>query len=85
MYHANVNVNSIGENVNQIKIGITTNVDVSVKIWKNINMCIKDYFWNPATRSCENSKYLASIIDNSVIWWHEIMEETKIVPANFNE
>ena len=32
MYHANVNVNLIGENVIQINSPITINVDVSVKI-----------------------------------------------------
>ena len=32
MYHANVNVNLIGENVIQINGPITINVDVSVKI-----------------------------------------------------
>ena len=32
MYHANVNLNLIIENVIQIKRGITINVDVSVKI-----------------------------------------------------
>ena len=32
MYHANVNVNLIVENVIQINGGITINVDVSVKI-----------------------------------------------------
>ena len=33
MYHANVNVNLIEENVIQINGGITINVDVSVKIF----------------------------------------------------
>ena len=33
--------------------------------------------------SCENGKYLANIIDDSVIPYDEIMEET--VPTNFNE
>ena len=32
MYHANVNVNVIEENVIQIKSGITINLDASVKI-----------------------------------------------------
>ena len=27
----------------------------------------KDYIWNPATCSCENGKYLASMMDDSVI------------------
>ena len=36
MYHANVNLNLVVENVILIKSGITINVDVTVKIWKNI-------------------------------------------------
>ena len=36
MYHANVNLNLVMENVILIKSGITINVDVTVKIWKNI-------------------------------------------------
>ena len=36
IYHVNVNVNLIVESVIQIKSGITVNVDVSVKIKKNI-------------------------------------------------
>ena len=43
------------KSVIQIKSGIAMNVDLSVK-----NQ-------NPATRSCEIGKYLASIIDDSVI------------------
>ena len=42
--------------------------------WKNYNICEKDYIWNPATHSCENGKYLASIIDNSVITCDEIID-----------
>ena len=34
----------------------------------------KDYIWNCATCSCENSKYLASSIDNSVITCDEIID-----------
>ena len=37
------------------------------KFWcecKKHHRCEKDYTWNPATCSCENGKYLASIIDN---------------------
>ena len=42
----------------------------------------KKYIWNPAICNCKNRKYLASIIDNSVIMCDEIMEETKIIPKN---
>ena len=37
-------------------------------------MCEKDYIWNLATCNCENSKYLASIIDDSVIKCDEIID-----------
>ena len=43
----------------------------------------KDYIWSPATCSCENRKYLASILDDSMITWNEIIEET--VPTDFND
>ena len=36
MYHTNVNVNSIVENVTLIKIGITINVGVNVKIRQDL-------------------------------------------------
>ena len=32
-------------------------------------ICEKDYVWNPGTCSCENGKYLASIMDDSAIKW----------------
>ena len=45
----------------------------------------KDYIWNPNTCSCVNGKYLASIIDDSVITSYEIIEETKKpIPLNCN-
>ena len=34
---------------------------------KNYQKCKKDYTWNPSTCVCENSKYLKSIADTSVI------------------
>ena len=65
------------------------------KCWcecKKHSTCEKDYIWNPATCSCKNGKYLASVSD-SVITCDEIKdveaksfdEETKTVPKNFNE
>ena len=79
----------MGENVIRINDGITINVDVSVK--KHI--CEKKYIWNPATCSCKNGKYLASIMDDSAITCDEIIDmkaklndkETKTVQTNFNE
>ena len=49
------------------------------------HVCRKKFFFNPATCSCINSKYLASIIDNSVIMCDEIIEETKTATTNFNK
>ena len=48
-------------------------------------MCQKDYIWNPVTCNCENGKYLASVIDDSVIMCDDIIEETKTVTTSFNE
>ena len=45
-------------------------------------MCGKDYVQNPATRNCENGKYLASIMDDSVVIYDEI---TDLKETNFNE
>ena len=39
----------------------------------------KYYIWNPATCSCEDGKYVGSIIDDSVITYDEVIEETKTV------
>ena len=52
---------------------------------KKHRICEKDYIWNPATCSCEKRKYLPSIIDDSVITYDKIIEETNTVPTNFNE
>ena len=41
VYHTNVNVNLVVENVIQIKSGITINIDVCPKIWKNVK-CVKN-------------------------------------------
>ena len=52
-------------------------------------ICEKDYALNPATCNCENGKYLASIIDDSIITCQEVIksneEEIKTIPTNFNE
>ena len=47
------------------------------KCWcecKKHHICETDYIWNPATCSWKNSKYSASIIDDSVITCDEIIE-----------
>ena len=45
----------------------------------------KDYMWNPATCSCGNGQYLASISDNSVITCDEIIEKTETILTYFHE
>ena len=53
----------------------------------------KDYIWNPTTCSCKNGKYLANIIDNSMITCEQIVDtetklynnETKTVTKKLNE
>ena len=71
MYHAYENVNLMEEIVVEINGGITINADVSVK---NVMYVKKKIVWNPATCSCKNGKYLASIMDDSSITCDEIKE-----------
>ena len=56
---------------------------------KKRRVCEKDHIWNPVTCSCENGKYLASIMYNSAITCDEIIEsyneEAKTFPTNFNK
>ena len=56
---------------------------------KKGQLCKKNYFWNPATCSCVNGKYLPSTIDDSAITCDEIIgsydKEAKNIPKNFNE
>ena len=58
----------------QIKSGITINDDVGEKIRKSIMRAKKDYISNPATCNYEKSKYLASIIDDSLITCDKIID-----------
>ena len=45
--------------------------------------------WKPSKCICENGKYLASIMDDSMITCDEVInsydEEIKTIPINFNE
>ena len=63
--------------------GEKCNSDQSECACKKHHICEKDYIWNPATCSCKNGKYLASIIDDSVITSHEIIDAD--VQAKSNE
>ena len=78
-----------GKNVIQINGGIRTHVDECQKH----HVCEKYYIWNPATCSCKNGKYSASIMDDSEVMCDEFInaeaksnsEETKTILTNFNE
>ena len=74
--------NLMAANITQIKNGITKNGNVSVNIQKNIKCEKKNYIWNPAACSCENGKYLESIIDDSVITCDEIINASGSVSRN---
>ena len=64
---------------------------------KKRHVCEKYYVKNPATSSCKNRKYLASIMDDSAIICDKVRDadrdveaklydkETKAVPTTFNE
>ena len=41
----------------------------------------RDYIWNPSTCNCKNGKYLASIINDSVITCNKITEPKKTIPT----
>ena len=52
------------------------------KCWcgcKKHHLCEEDYIWNPAICSCQNEKYLASIINDSVITCNEIIDAEQIL------
>ena len=64
VFHVIVNANSIAQHVIQIKNGIMKPVNVKI----NLSTCI-----------CENSKYLKSIADTSVIACEEIISVMDII------
>ena len=82
----------MAENVIQIKSGIMISVGAR---YKKHHICEKGYICNTATCSCKIGKYLAIIVDDSVVMCDEIKdtdaedklcgEETKTVTTNFNE
>ena len=69
MYHASANASLMLDNLARTKIQITISVAVIVKISKNKNLCKKGILYlDSAARNCENGgKYLAIVIDDSVI------------------
>ena len=48
--------------------------EIMINVCKKRHACEKDYAWTPSTRNCENGKYIASIMDNSVITCNEVIE-----------
>ena len=74
------------QNVSPVNGRIMINVDVSLK---KCSVCEKDYVWNPSACNCENRKYLASVMDDSVITRDKVIEsyneKIKTVPTNFND
>ena len=62
-------------------------------VCKNYHECKKDYRRNPSTCTCENSKYLKSIADTSIIACDEIIHAmditstkmTNTIAANVNK
>ena len=62
IYHTNVNVDLMEENKIQTNGGIAI-----ISECTNVIYVKKDYVWNHSTSSCENEKYLASIMDESEI------------------
>ena len=50
----------------------------AVKLDRCVGSCKKGYVWNPATCSHKNGKYLASIMNDSVITFDEIIESESI-------
>ena len=44
-------------------------------------VCQKVYFWNSATRNCENGKYARSVMVDSVIACDKIIAEAKNIPT----
>ena len=81
IYYVNLNVNSMVENEFLVKSGIMITVNVSAK---NLKYVKKTYIWNPSAYSCKNGKYLASIIDDSVITCDEVIDVKgrKTIPKN---
>ena len=83
MYHADIIVNLMVKKVIQNK---KWNNDKFRCKCKKHHICEKGCIWDLAACSGKDSKYLASIIDDSLITYDEIIDmETKTVTTNFNE
>ena len=82
MYHANVNVRFMVENVIQIKSGITINLDTSVK---NIGYVKRILFRILLHVVAEVVNIYQVLLTISVIRSYKTLEEAKPIPTNFNE
>ena len=71
IYHANVNVNLMEENLIQVNGGTTINVGVSVRNVMYVKKIILGILLRVVVKTGE---YLASIMDDSMIMCDEIME-----------
>ena len=71
-----VNANSIVQHVIQIKKWNNKTCQCECK---NYRQSKKDYSWNPSTCTYENSKYLKSVVDTSVITYDGIISLMDIV------
>ena len=74
IYHANVNVDLMEKKYNGDQ---WWNKDECQYERKKHHVCEKGYIWNPATCSCKNRKYLASIMDDSDFNCGEIIDAAK--------
>ena len=74
-----VNANSIVQHVIQIKNEIKINANASLK---KHHTSKKDYSWSPSTFICDKSKYLNSIVDNSLIMFDKIINVTDSASTN---
>ena len=76
-----------GKNEIQINGEITINVDVSVEKFMYVKK--NEYVWNLSKCICESEKYLASIMDDSMITYDGVInlydEKIKTIPTNFYE
>ena len=94
----NIHVFNMTTGKNEPKI-LTKDISYKCKCRFDAKKCNSDQCWNddkcwcdPGTCSCENSKSLASVMDDLAITCDEIInaelksnnEETKIVPTDFN-
>ena len=89
IYHANVNLNLVVENVIQIKNKITKNRDMNVKSIKYVKKIIFRILLHVVVKVASKS---SSFIEDSVIMWDEIVDsqaksydkKVKSILTNFN-